>query len=69
MGRSGKIVGATFCWVFVYVVLGAALRPGWLGEAALTTLFVIVAGVLWNWDSIAAAGREDRARKREQDAG
>jgi protein-S-isoprenylcysteine O-methyltransferase Ste14 len=67
--RSGRSVGATFCWALVCVVLSAALKPGWLGGTALLAIFLVGAGVLWNWDSIAAGWREDRARQREQDAG
>lgn len=66
--RSRLSIGATFCWALGYAVLVATLRFGWLGEAAFFTLFLIGAGVLWNWDGIATAWREDRSRKREQDA-
>ena len=67
--QPGKSVGVTVCWAVVCVVLSAALKPGWDGETAFLALFLIVAGVLWNRDSIAAGWREDRAQKQEQDAG
>jgi hypothetical protein len=49
-----------------WVVLGAALNLGTVGDAALSTLFLTGAGVLWNGDSLASAWREDVARQRER---
>lgn len=65
-GRSRLSAGATICWALAWIVVVAALRPGWLGGAVLLALFLIVAGVLWNWDALTDAWRDDRARRREQ---
>lgn len=66
MKRSRLSMAAALSWVLICVVLSAALKPNFIGTAGLLAVTVIGAGVLWSFDAIAAAWREDRDAKRDQ---